>query len=167
MMGCLGVHFAITPDQASQFLAAKSDDDLMELMEAIEEDEWDADPEYPWAYQTDKAWDAIHRCLTDGTLAPGAGPLAMFILGGQDVYKGDDYIVRLVKPEQASAAAQAARQVDEAWMRRRYFAIDPDDYGVVPSEQDFEYTWEWFKDLPEFFGRAAEGGRWIAFTASQ
>ena len=35
----------------------------MAVIEEIE-DRWDRD----WLVETDKAWDAIHRCLTGGTL---------------------------------------------------------------------------------------------------
>jgi len=36
-----------------------------------------------------------------------------------------------------------------------------------PSEQDFEYTWEYFRDLPEFYGKAAAAGQHVIFTADQ
>ena len=35
------------------------------------------------------------------------------------------------------------------------------------SEEDFEYTWEYFADLPELFSQAAENDRAIIFTVDQ
>jgi Domain of unknown function (DUF1877) len=58
-----GVHFALTDDQAQAVLAAKNDDELMSVIEMIEE-EWND----KYLAECDKAWDAIHRCLTDGNL---------------------------------------------------------------------------------------------------
>jgi hypothetical protein len=65
--GMLGVHFAITSEQERSLLAADDEGDrdaVAELLEEIEEF-WDDDA---LKVDTDKAWDAIHRCLTDGTL---------------------------------------------------------------------------------------------------
>ena len=45
--------------------------------------------------ELDKSWDAIHRCLTDGTLKPGQPPLSLAILGGQRLDDGRDFIMSL------------------------------------------------------------------------
>ncbi len=68
-MACRGVHFAITSDQVDQFLAA-DDEKVIELIGEIE-GTWDADN----LAESDKSWDAMHRCLTDGNLNYGNGPL--------------------------------------------------------------------------------------------
>ena len=66
------LHFAVTPAQEKQLLAAKSDRKLLELVGEIEE-AW----EEPFVVETDKAWDAIRRCLTDGSL--------LYVSGDQEV----------------------------------------------------------------------------------
>ena len=87
-----GVHFAITAEQERLLLAADSAGDtesLEALLEDIEEG-WDDDD---LTVDTDKEWDAIHRCLGDGTLDPDGPPypLSHVILGGRDMH--DDYYV--------------------------------------------------------------------------
>ena len=79
-MAARGVHFAITSDQLARVLAASNDDDLMQVIEQIEE-AWDKDN----LAESDKAWDAIHRCLTDGSLLYESGeyPLNHVICGGR------------------------------------------------------------------------------------
>ena len=70
-MGCLGVHFALTSAQTEALWSAyeaQDDDGVLAVVREIE-DAWDE----PHLQQTDKAWDAIHRVLADGTLTPGGG----------------------------------------------------------------------------------------------
>ncbi|GMR23537.1 MAG: hypothetical protein BMS9Abin37_1977 [Acidobacteriota bacterium] len=57
-----GVFFAITAEQAEALLAAADDKQLMEVVEDIEE-LWDKEN----LAECDKAWDAMHRCLTDAS----------------------------------------------------------------------------------------------------
>lgn len=52
-------------------------------------------------------------------------------------------------------------------MRRNCFALDADDYGSPPTEEDFRYTWENFRDLQEFFETAASHGRAVVFRVDQ
>jgi hypothetical protein len=63
-----GVLFAITDETVASLLAADGDDEVMQIVEALE-DAW----EKPFYEETDKAWDAIHRALSDGTLDLDAG----------------------------------------------------------------------------------------------
>lgn len=75
-MSCLGAHFALTMEQASRFMGLPDGDDIA-LREFVEEIEEGADAEGwddEWVQETDKAWDAIHRCLTDGKLEYGDTP---------------------------------------------------------------------------------------------
>jgi hypothetical protein len=89
-MGCRGVLFAIDDVTTERLLAAKSDADVMEIVESIEED-WDE----PFLEETDKACDAMHRVLSDGSLDPSGGsfPLDRAILGGKHLHRGEGYIV--------------------------------------------------------------------------
>jgi len=163
-MGARGVHFALSQDEENRLLVAQDDDEIMEIIEEIEE-EWKEG-----LYQeTDSAWAAIHRCLGDGTLDPEAGsyPLNKCILGGRQLYESEDYFVSYINKAEASDVANALQGIDEGWLRARYFELDPDDYGQMPSEEDFEYTWSWFEPLKDFFQRAAKGGRSVIFTVDQ
>ena len=163
-MGCRGVFFAITPGQASALLAANDDDSVMALVEAIEET-WDKDN----LAESDKAWDAMHRCLTDGRLeyGNGADPLNHCVLGPQQLHHDDSYIVSLVSPEKVRQVAAALRDVTEDWFRQQYRTIVPRDYSPEYGEEDLDYTWEWFKGARELYAKAADRGRAVIFTVDQ
>jgi hypothetical protein len=165
-LGCLGVHFALDPADQEKVLAADDDEALLDVIQDDIEERLDDDG---FSFQTDKAWDAIHRCLTDGTLTfgPGGSALSYCILGGRPLYSGDDYIVSYVEPQQVAACAQALRAISRAELRSRYFALDPEEYGYPLSDEDFEYTWGNFEGLPEFFEKAAKAKRPVIFTADQ
>jgi hypothetical protein len=161
-MACRGVHFALSPDEVEKVVSADDDEELMAVVEEIE-DRWDRD----WLVETDKAWDAIHRCLTGGTLEYGRTPLHKCVLGEASRHEGDDYIVNLLGPEEVKEVAAAIGGLDEAWIRRAYFAIDPNDYEMELTEDDFGYTWENFVDLRAFFEKAARHDRAVVFTVDQ
>ncbi len=61
-MGCLGVHFSFPAGAGGQLW--DGDEASRAFVEELE-DRWDT----YYLQQTDKAWDPIHRCLADGTLA--------------------------------------------------------------------------------------------------
>ena len=161
-MSARGVHFALTPTQAKQLLAAKSDRKLMGLIDAIEET-W----EQPFVVESDKAWDAMHRCLTDGSLlyVSGEYPLNHCICGGRQLIRGRDYTVSFVSRPQVKDVAAALAKVTKAWLRKRYDKIDPDDYDEVEmGDEDFRYTWDNFLAVRRFYKKAAEAGRAVIFT---
>lgn len=158
------MHFAIAPEQELALLAVadKGDTDVLgELLEDLEET-WDDDS---LKVDSDKAWDAIHRCLTNGTLDPDAGeyPLSLAVLGGRHLHE-DSYVV-YVGADEVRDVAQALGGVDEAWLRARFDAIDDPDYGGARDDVDFDYTWSNFVDLQAFYERAAAAGRAVIFTA--
>lgn len=163
-MGSRGVLFAIADDRASQLLAVSSDDELMEVIEEIEE-EWDEN----FLGETDKAWDAIHRALGDGSLDPtaGASPLNRAILGGKHLYRGDDYIVALVTKDEVPAVASALAEIDDDAMRKRYLGIVPHDYAAEYGDDDREYTVENFRAVADLYARAAKAKRAVIFTVDQ
>lgn len=163
-MGCRGVHFAVDAGVVARLLVAETDDEVMAIVEEVEES-W----ERPFLFETDKAWDAAHRCLSDGTLDLGGGsyPLSHAILGGRQLHDGDDYLVALVTAEQVPDVAAALAPVDEAWLRARYATLESSDYRPYFSAEDLAYTWENVRGLAEFFGIAAGAGRAVIFTVDQ
>ncbi len=164
-MACRGVHFAITNDDLTALRGAEADEAIMEVIESIEE-RWEKDAGL--ICETDKAWDAIHRCLTDGTLTfeGGTDPLRLCILGGEQLYEGDDYIVALVTHDRLRPLADALASVTPKFIAERYWAM-PDDYQQPKSDEDCQYTWDWFSDLPAFFDRAEKAGRHVIFSVDQ
>jgi hypothetical protein len=105
-----GVYFAVRSQDADRLLAAKTDGELLSVIQDDIEERWERD----WLFQTDKGWAAIHRCLTDGRLLYDNGeyPLRACVLGGERLYVGDDYIVSFLRPTQVAdvASGRANRQ---------------------------------------------------------
>lgn len=167
-MGCLGVHFALEKSEVVTLRAKDNDESRLDyLQDELEESYFESAPDL--IAQTDKAWDAIHRTLTDGTIgwSNGTYPLSHAVLGGEVLYGHDDYIMSLKTPEQVRDVAQALRDITEDTFRAGYFRIDPEDYGFQVDPDDFAYTWHWFTVMREFYYRAAASGRYVLFTANQ
>ena len=177
-----GVHFAITEEQRKKLESQDSDEARINYVQEGIEEEWDEEH----LVQTDKAWDAIHRCLSDfppdtpwfypmdpedGAYAlpedHGEYPLKLCVLGGNRIMDDESqYFIRLIPPEAVPDIAAALAPIDEKAMREKYFAHCKGawpDYG----EEDAEYTWAYFTELRDFFARMAGNGRAIIFTASQ
>lgn len=167
-MGCLGVHFSLSAEEAQRLRDFEVEDDRLEYVRETLEEEYFAEHKDRLA-QSDKAWDAMHRTLADGLLTDDGGdyPLNHVILGGERLYLDPDYIMVLKTPEQVRDVAAVLPAIDEAEFRRRYFAIDAYDYGPELGEDDFGYTWSNFEDVRSFWLRAASEGRFVLFTADQ
>ncbi len=124
-----------------------------------------------WVLMTDKAWHLIHRCLTDGTLDGGFTAGHLCVLGSTDAWwieREDgvvDWIVNLLDPDEVREAAGFVTGIDGTELRRRYDPINAAECDYEPWEDDFESALDFFLQLREFFGRAAEAGRWLVFVA--
>jgi len=164
-MACRGVLFAITDHKISKLEAAQGDDEVMNVVQMEIEQPWDE----TWLYQLDKAWDAIHRCVTDGRIGftNGEFPIGLCILGGSQLHRGENHIVALKTPREATEIALALRNFDRARFRERYNSLDPADYGRNHDQQDLEYSWEYFSGLADFYARAAQASRHVVFTVDQ
>jgi hypothetical protein len=167
-MACRGVHFALTEDEVLDLRSQPTDSMRLELLqEEIEERYFGESPEMK--AETDKAWDAMHRALTDGHLHydNGSYPLNHVVMGGEPIYFEDNYIMSLKTPEQVRDVAAAIKLVTKQQLREGCNRIDPAEYGFPLSEDDFEYTWHWWVSLIDFFTLAAVKGRYILFTVDQ
>ena len=158
----LGVHYALSTKDEARLLAAAGDDEaVLEIVGEIEEGSYTE-----LHCDSDKAWDALHRCLTDGKLeyANGTYPLRAVVLGGRQLVEEAEYTVSYVSAEQVRDVAEALAVIEEDWLRRRYDTLRDTDYARHVDEDDFEYTWSTLEDLREFFAAAAEAGRSVIFT---
>ena len=167
-MSCLGVHFAISEEEAERLRTLGDEDARLEhVHEVIEEKYFGEQPDLK--AESDKAWDAMHRALTDGRLASDARgyPLSHAVLGGELLYTRPDYVISLKTPQQVHDIGAALAAITEHDLRQRYFAIDRASYGVPLSEQDFVYTWDYFQPVRDLYARAAQEGRYMLFTADQ
>lgn len=156
------MHFAIDrSDRARLQAAAEAGDEAVWELIHVEIEE---NCEKPWTFETDKAWDAIHRCLTSD-YKDDSPPLNLVVMGGYQQIEGESGVVSVAVDEDLPAIADALEQITEEWMRERYFAIDPEDYDGPLNEEDFAYTWSSFQGLPEFYRHAAKAGdRDVVFT---
>ena len=180
-MACLGVHFALTDDERQALESLEGDEARIEhLIEVIEET---CDEEF--YLDTDKAWDAIHRCLVkwppntpwfypvnngEAWAMPedhGEYPLKLAVLGGKRMISDEHlYFMRLIEPRSVPDIAEALEPFDKDELHRLYFKHVE---GAWPDfgEDDFEYTWPYFEDMRAFFRRMAGTGRAILFAADQ
>ena len=167
-MGCLGVHLSLSQEEVDLLRAISDESARLDYFQDVVEEEWFED--YPdRVAQSDKAWDAMHRTLTDGGLSGNGGtyPLNHVVLGGESLYTGSDYIMVLKTPDDVRHVAAELPTITEADFRKKYFSIDPANYGFPVDEEDFAYTWSWFQEVREFWLHAATEGRFVLFTADQ
>lgn len=163
-MAELGLFFAVTADLGSRVreqAEAEAAADLMDHHHA----ELDA---AGWAQSTEEAWDAIHRCLTDGTLRYGDDVAHSCVLGtGWFRCESEGPTVNVLDADEVREAAAYLRGIDETALRARYAGIDRPGYRFHKPPADFEYVWHWFVQLRAFYRRAAEAERWVVFVADQ
>ena len=157
-----GIHYALDIVERHLLEEINSDRGLFSFMELIMRGR-----DKKWLQLTDKAWEAIHRCLADGTFDYrwSADPLYNCILSGDNLYEGqpETWYVTELNPQEVKEVAAAIKPITKGDMRRRYFAIDPKEYGFPLSEEDFQYTWHWFVPLRAFYQRAAGDERGALF----
>lgn len=167
-MACLGVHFALSADDAASLLSKPTDEERLTLIQEDIEERYFEDPR-TYIAESDKAWDAMHRALSDGLLTYDGGqyPLNHVVLGGQSLYGQDDYIISLKTPQQVKDVASATASITLERFRELYNAIDADNYGFDLTDEDFQYTWEWFHNVRALYQTAASEGRYVLFTADQ
>lgn len=178
-MGARGLLLAITPEEREGLLAAQSDEERLDFIQKIE-GRWEEN----FLAETDSAWDAIHRCL--GMFPPetpefypndhakwalpedhGDYPLKLAILGGRQVTdKEDFYTIRMVDPDAVPDIAEAMQSISRDELRRLYFHHCK---GAWPEygDEDFEYTFEWFEIVRDFYKRMSGNGRTIVFCVDQ
>lgn len=179
-MGCLAVLFALDEQQVLNLEAVPRQDRAYYMHEEIEEIFFDEYPEY--TQELDKAWDAMHRTLNGGELDynEDTQPLCYAVLAGKPLYgvefengeyitpEGEDSdIITLKTPEQVARVAAELPKITEEQFREWYYKIDEEDYGYPMSEEDFNYTWEWFSDSINFWERAAAEKKYVLFTVDQ
>jgi hypothetical protein len=167
-MSCLGVLFSLDKVTVDKLKAFESDEERLDYLQMeIEEEYFNKYPDK--LCELDKAWDAIHRTLTNGKLewTNGEYPLNHIILGGEIMYFQQDYIMTLKTPEQVKDIFKKFDLVTKELFKERYFKIDKDLYGFETTEDDFEYTWTWFSQSREFWKQATNDNRYVLFTADQ
>jgi hypothetical protein len=88
-------------------------------------------------------------------------------LGGEQLYTGENYIVSLLTPSQVKEVSVALRTVTQDWFHEQYRKIDQEAYGLTLGEEDFDYSWDYFSRIRNFYVKAANEDRWTIFTVDQ
>ncbi len=169
-MVCRGHYCAITENLANQLRDA-SDDEVLRILDNEIGDATDGER----TQAADKAWDAIHRCLTDGTLNCTSGSiLEKCVLGGEQLYNGHNYVISLTTPDEVVEIAEATRSIARDWFRTRYFGMQRkflwftySNYDGWISEEDFDYSWSYFELIRDFVARAASAKKFVVFMVDQ
>lgn len=155
-----GVLFAIDDDELASLGDAKNDAEVQALVNGIEA-RWEQ------ACELDKAWEGIHRTLTDGRFhreAKGALMVPGAILGGTLLVESEDAIIVVKAADEVHQIAKALSAWDRGRFRSGYFRIDQSEYGDL-EEEDFEYCHAWFERMRAFFVEAAQEERAVVFSA--
>ncbi|MEO8905078.1 MAG: DUF1877 family protein [Polyangiaceae bacterium] len=163
-MASRGVHFAITSEQVAGFLTADGDEAVLALLGELET-AWDEDN----LAESDKAWDAMHRCLTNGTLEYGGGdyPLSHCVLGPRQLLEEDGNIICLVQTDEVPDVANALRVVSAEAFRQRYAELLPKNYSPEYGTEDQEQTWAKLQKVRDLFEKAAARRRAVVFAVDQ
>jgi hypothetical protein len=137
------------------------------IQENIEELYFESFPQY--LAETDAAWDAMHRLLSDSTLTfdTGPEPNRFTIMGGRPLHSGDDYIISYKTPDQVRAVSESISKISFESFKVLYESIDETEYEMEKSGDDLAYTWDWFNGVVELYRIASNEGRGVIFTVDQ
>src|SRR5258708_6745932 len=83
------------------------------------------------------------------------------------LYTQSDHILVLKTPQQVRDIAATMIGIQKGHLQQGYSLITAENCDWERSENDWEYTWSWFFQLPAFFERAANAGRYVVFSATQ
>ena len=161
-----GIHFALSAKDLSRLRKLEDPGEILDFIaEELEERYLENDK---WSFQSEQAWDLLHRCLTgDPSLPkPRAAALAQAILGGVEIEADSEVNPRLVEPEQVLDTAIALEAVEQDWFEQRHEELDDTISEGEVGAGDLEDAWSAFEGLRAFFDRAAKAGRAVLFVAS-
>ncbi len=170
-MACRGVFFALAKEEEAKLLAAPGSDGVVEIITEEIKERWDRE----WLVEMDKSWDAVHRCLGDGSLRTSQPSItAKAVLGGRQLSSHSDWIISYLAADEVKQVAPALGAIDRAEFRRRYFGLkktflwfDRTEYDGEIGEEDFDYSWSYFEEMRRFFAKAATADRAIVFSVDQ
>src|SRR5882672_2153895 len=113
-MACRGVFFALTKEEEAKLLAAPSSDAVVEIITEEIEERWDRN----WLVEMDKSWDAVHRCMGDGSLRTSQpSRTAKAVLGGRQLSSRADWIISYLTADEVKQVADAIARIDEPEFR--------------------------------------------------
>jgi hypothetical protein len=163
-----GTFYAVTPEEAQQLLSLVGNDAALATA-ALDLYTMERQRAH-FIAGIDKSWDAMHRCLTDGTLhgiGRGTTPLSWCVLGGRNLHAGKEFIVCYVTPEQVEQVSDALDEISVAALVANYRKLPDTDYRGSYGDEDFQYTWDYFTNVRNLYSKAADAGRGVVFVLDQ
>jgi hypothetical protein len=165
---------ALFAQEATQLLALSDVDARVEFINSLYGDA-KADGRLQ---SVDKSWDAMHRCLCDGWLDAEHGEEARraCVIGGRQLSNRSDWIISYVDPDLVKRVAASIEGLTKEWFEEQYFSLSENPPGEdvhryeidwVDADVDFEYTWEYFVPVREFYQRAATHDLATVFAVDQ
>ena len=122
-----GAHIILARDDAKKVFAATDDASVRKIVTELRNSK--KHRELKLVLETGTSWDAIHRCLTEGTLDATAGefPLNHTILGGKRLHQGPGFEAIMVRPDIVPYIAELLHHVKREVIHSGYQKIDPAD----------------------------------------
>lgn len=156
----IGILISLDENNQDKLSDAQSDVAVVDALLEIEEQASESDQ-----FSLDKAWNVIHRSLTDGLLEYDNGeyPLNMCIMDGFQLYEGDKTIISVVPQEKVSDVADALQHITYEKFKEGFSKIDKSDFPV--TDDDLKYSWDIFQGLPDFWKNAALKNHAVVFNA--
>ncbi|MBL8821265.1 MAG: DUF1877 family protein [Planctomycetia bacterium] len=171
-MACRGYFTALQLPEAATLLELKSVDERLEFINslfAIAENDGRV-------LLVDKSWDAMHRCLCGGWLDAKHSDESMrsCVMGARQLSNQANWIISYVDPDLVRRVNNAINAIEQPWFRSQYFALGRiprgfmvHRYEIELTETDFEYTWEYFVEVKNFYRAAVHRGLAIVFAVDQ
>jgi hypothetical protein len=162
-----GAHIILTRDDAKKVFANSDDAGIKNIVTELRNSK--RHREAKLVLETGTAWNAIHRCLTEGTLDPTAGefPLNHAILGGRRLHRNPEFEAIMVRPDITPHVAEALHHMKREEVHSRYQKIDPADYGQPLSITDFDRVWNALQQVRQLFEDAANERCAVLFTVER
>jgi hypothetical protein len=162
-----GAHIVLTREDAKTVFSAADDEAVRKTVTALRNSKKHRDAKL--VLETGTSWDAIHRCLTEGTLDPEAGefPLNHTILGGKRIHKAGDFEAIMVRPDIVPYIAEQLHHVKRDVIHSAYQKIDPADYGQPLTITDFDKIWNSLQQIRQLYEDAATERCAVLFTVDR
>ena len=162
-----GAHIILTREDAKKVFSATDDTSVRKVVTELRNSKKHRDGKL--VLETGASWNAIHRCLTEGTLEPGAGefPLNHAILGGRRLHQGTDYEAIMVRPDIVPHIAEMLHHVKRETIHEAYHKIDPADYGQQLTITDFDRIWNSLQQIRQLYEDAASERCAVLFTVER
>ena len=152
------------------YVAVKGD--TLEKIKSGELDFFDIDPEKCPTLDIDKSWQAIHYMLCKGEIAEGDPPMGYVVPMHSDnlLDVEMDFGAFMITCEQVQEAYEAIKNIYEAQFRAKYdikSLAEDEVYPVVDADTDdetfFEYLFDYFNQIRDFYKQAIENSQEIIF----